>query len=239
MDLPNPPYASDVHAKGWRLELDLGAWERSNSWTLLSESERPFLLMMLWQAWRQLPCGTLPESDVLLSRLAGLDAGRWLALKPRLLSEWFLAADHRYYHPLMIERVKGMLHVRKDASIRQARFRSRSTQIRSRNAMDRNEDIDRWLATLPPERALALRDELAGACAAGHTIVAPLQWLTEVHARWEEAGRVTYRYGEAERARRLAHMPTPETACAESLPDPEESRKFFAELKEQLQQKKS
>lgn len=224
MDLPNPPYPVDINAKGWRLELDYVAWERSDGWTLLSESERPFLMMILLQSWRQVPCGSLPESDLLLCRLAGLDSGQWLELKPRILSGWFLATNHRYYHPLIIERVENMQRVRGDASTRQARFRARDVAARPRNPAQKQQEVDHWLATLPPERAQALSDELVGARSAGQAIVSPGAWLREVNARWDEAGRPVLHYGESERARRLAHVPRPEIAVVESMPREEARR---------------
>lgn len=233
MDLSNPPYPSDVNAKGWRLEIDYLAWERSDGWTLLAESERPFLVMMLLQAWRQQPCGTLPESDLLLCRLAGVDSGQWLQLKQRIMSGWFLAANHRYYHPLLIERVENMLRVRGKASDRQAQFRARDAAARPRSPVKKQQRVDDWLDTLPPERAQMLKDELTGARSAGHSIVSPLAWLQEVNERWNEAGRPVIHYGESERARRLAHARPSEIAVVESMPR-EEARRKFGDLLVQL-----
>ncbi|AYN22257.1 hypothetical protein [Alcaligenes aquatilis] len=237
MNLPNPPYPVDINAKGWRLEVDYVAWERTESWILLVESERPFLMMMLLQSWRQVPCGTLPESDLLLSRLAGVDPGRWLDLKPRLLSGWFLAANRRYYHPLLVERVEYMLRVRGDASARQARFRTRGATTRPRNSTKKQQEVDDWLATLPPDRAQALRDELAGALASGQVIFSQLAWLQEVDARWNEAGRPVPRYGQSECARRLAHVRPPELDIVESVPR-EEARSMCGDLLTQLKERR-
>lgn len=218
MDLPDPPYPSDINAKGWRLEIDYMAWERADCWTLLSEMERPFLVMMLLQSWRQLPCGSLPESDLLMSRLIGVDSEQWLQLKPRILCGWYLAANHRFYHPLMVERVEYMLRVRNGASTRQARSRSRAAATGPRNSTKKQQEVADWLATLPPERAQALQDELVGARAAGQTIVSSFAWLLEVNARWDEAGRPILRYGASERARRMAHTSPLEPTTGESVP---------------------
>lgn len=227
--LPTPPYPTDINAKGWRLEMDYVAWERADSWTLLAEQERPFLVMMILQAWRQVPCGTLPENDLLLSRLAGVDLEQWLQLKPKILSDWYLAVNRRYYHPLLTERVEYMLRVRGDASARQARFRVKDAAARPRNPIKKQQDVDCWLATLPLERAQALSDELSGARSAGQIIVSPLSWLQEVNERWNEVGREVMFYGESERARRLAHTPPHEIAVAESM-SKEEGRSRCGEL---------
>lgn len=238
MDLPNPPYDSDIQAQGWRLEIDYVAWECSDGWTLLSESERPFLVMVLLQSWRQQPCGTLPESDLLLSRLAGVELDKWLDLKPRLLSGWFLAANRRYYHPLMVERVQYMLRVREGASARQARFRARDAAARPRSSANKLQNVDDWLATLPPERAQALNDELIGARSAGQIIVSPFAWLQEINARWNEVGRTVRRYGESERARRLAHTPPPDEIAVDEPVPREEARSLCGDLLMQLKKRR-
>ena len=111
-DLPKPPYPADTDAQGWRCEFDYQKWERSDAWLLLEEGERPFLLMLVLQSWRQVPCSSLPNKPILLARLAGLSLERWTVLSEKILADWFLAGDQRWYHPLLIERVEGMSKVR-------------------------------------------------------------------------------------------------------------------------------
>src|SRR5690554_799188 len=119
-ELPRPPYPTDTDAKGWRFEVDYQSWERTDAWLLLKEDERPFLLMLALQSWRQVPCASLPNKPILLARLAGLSLERWAVVSERILADWFLAGDQRLYHPLLIERVQGMSKVREGGLTRQA-----------------------------------------------------------------------------------------------------------------------
>lgn len=214
-DLPKPPYPSGTDAKGWRFEFDYQSWERTDAWVLLKEDERPFLLMLALQSWRQVPCSSLPNKPILLARLAGLSLERWAVLSERILVDWFLAGDQRLYHPLLVERVEGMVKVREGGLTRQTRFRARAAETPpSATAKKHRLTVDTLLASLPADRAQDLRDELAGAIAAGQSISAPVAWLQEVNARWDEAGKATLHFGEGERARRRAHTPPKEIAVA-------------------------
>jgi hypothetical protein len=213
-DLPKPPYPADSDAKGWRFEFDYQKWERTDAWLLLKEEERPFLLMLVLQSWRQVPCSSLPNKPILQARLAGLSVEQWAELSKRVLADWFLASDQRLYHPLLVERVQGMSKVREGGVTRQTRFRERvggETRPRTKKSQL---TLDAFLSSLPPDRAQDLNDEWNGAIAAGQSIVSPIAWLQEINARWDEAGKVTLRFGEAERARRRAHASATEIALA-------------------------
>jgi len=214
-DLPEPPYPADTDAKGWRFEFDYQKWERSDAWLLLDEDERPFLLMVALQSWRQVPCASLPNKPILQARLASLSVERWAELSNRVLADWFLAGDQRLYHPLLVERVQGMLKIREGGLARQTRFRARVPEASPRALGKKTQlTVDALLASVPADRAQDLSDELAGAIAAGQSIVSPAAWLQEINARWDETGKVTLRFGEAERARRRAHASATEIASA-------------------------
>lgn len=239
-DLPKPPYSADIDAQGWRFEFDYQKWERTDAWLLLEEDERPFLLMLTLQSWRQVPCASLPNKPILLARLAGLSLERWTVLSERALADWFLAGDQRLYHPLLIERVQDMSKVRKGGKVRQARYREGVVEAGPRTIAKKPQlTLDALLAILPADRAQDLRDELNGATAAGQTIVSPVAWLQEVNARWDEAGRVMLHFGEAERARRRAHTSSMNIALAatQSQTDPAETRSMCDSMLKGLKMK--
>ena len=66
--------------------------------------------VLLWCAsWHQVPASSLPDDDAILASLAGYGRGEaallaWSAVKPVALRGFVLAADGRYYHPVIAEK---------------------------------------------------------------------------------------------------------------------------------------
>lgn len=108
---PRPaPYPADTRAKGWHFGLDCQAINRSDSWALQACGVAHGIYLMLFlEAWQQVPCGTLPNDDVAIARLAGIPIELFEQHRRGVMHEWWLADDGRYYHPLVIVQVNEML----------------------------------------------------------------------------------------------------------------------------------
>jgi hypothetical protein len=109
MSLP-VPYPADTRAKGWRFALDVERIELSAGWAIAEDgSVKGSILLLLCEAWRQVPCGTLPSDDETLCALLGAP-GAWFAKhRNALLRDWWLAADGRLYSTILTPQVEEML----------------------------------------------------------------------------------------------------------------------------------
>jgi hypothetical protein len=124
---PPPPYDGDVRAKGWRFELDHERIEQSDTWALAPPELRPWLLMLWMVAWRQSPCGTLPDSDEIIAARIGMDRHQFTTHRAVLMRGWTLCADGRYYHDTIAERVRSMLEARRSEADRKRAWRDRQS----------------------------------------------------------------------------------------------------------------
>ena len=119
------PYPADTRAKGWRFELDLEQIDQSDTWALTPPDLRPWLLMLWASAWRQTPCGSLPDDDALIAVRIGMKANVFSKHKTMLLRGWWKAEDGRLYHETISVRVTEMLAARDKERNRKAEYRKR------------------------------------------------------------------------------------------------------------------
>lgn len=126
MDSIDVPYPADVRAKGWRFELDLEKIEQSDTWALASPDIRPWLLMLWSTAWKQTPCGSLPEGDDLIAARIGMAPKAFSKNRAVMLRGWWKAADGRLYHSTIVGFVLDMMGRRRSEADRKARVRART-----------------------------------------------------------------------------------------------------------------
>lgn len=123
--LAEPPYPADTRAKGWRFELDLERIEQSDTWALAPAELRPWLLMLWAIAWKQVPCGSLPDDDQLIAVRIGMKAAQFAKTRAILMRGWWKAVDGRLYHTTMTTRVLEMMGVKDKERQRKADYRKR------------------------------------------------------------------------------------------------------------------
>jgi hypothetical protein len=119
------PYPTATRAKGWRFELDYEQIEQSDTWALAGPEARPWLLMLWMMAWKQVPCGTLPNEPAVIAAMIGMPAKAWARHGAVLLRGWWLADNGRLYHATLARRVEEMMSRRKSDADRKARERAR------------------------------------------------------------------------------------------------------------------
>ncbi len=88
------------------MPLDVKRLLTSDTWIEASvEPKLGHVLLSLWcEAWHQVPAASLPDNDLVLSRLAMCTLGEWREIKERALAGWELCSDGRYYHPVVAEK---------------------------------------------------------------------------------------------------------------------------------------
>ncbi len=53
---------------------------------------------LLFAAWHEIPAGSLPFSEEILGKMAGISRRRWHKISDVVMAEFMLATDGRYYH---------------------------------------------------------------------------------------------------------------------------------------------
>jgi len=119
------PYPADTRAKGWRFELDHERIEQSDTWALAPSEVKPWLLMLWLSAWRQEPCGSLPNEDELIAVRIGMPMKTFAKVRSKLMRGWWVAEDGRLYHDTVTKRVLEMLAAREAERRRKAEYRQR------------------------------------------------------------------------------------------------------------------
>jgi hypothetical protein len=122
------PYPADTKAKGWRLQLDHERIEQSDTWALATSEVRPWLLMLWLTAWKQVPCGSLPDSDELIAARVGMVQKLFSKHRTILLRGWWRADDGRLYHDVIAEQVIGMLNIKRSEKERKAAYRAKMAE---------------------------------------------------------------------------------------------------------------
>jgi uncharacterized protein YdaU (DUF1376 family) len=78
------------------VQLDADRFLADTDWLTLEEAA--VYGRLLFRAWKQEPTGTLPDDDLMLSRLARVDLSKWQEVKPAVLSLFKLGKDKRWHH---------------------------------------------------------------------------------------------------------------------------------------------
>lgn len=105
--LPKPLIPSNIDLRGFEyMPLDVVRL-RDSDFTALNSAEGFRAGILLWCAsWHQVPAGSLPSDDRVLSNLAGYGrvVKEWEKVKDEALHGWVLCDDGRYYHPVICEK---------------------------------------------------------------------------------------------------------------------------------------
>jgi hypothetical protein len=123
--VPDPAYPAETRAKGWKFTLDYERMEQSDTWALTPPEVRPWLLMLWLTAWKQMPCGTLPNDDTLVAARIGMPAREFAAWRDVLMRGWVLHSDGRLYHATITEQVLSMIEKRQTEAERKKAWRDR------------------------------------------------------------------------------------------------------------------
>jgi len=101
---PEPLVAADVDLRGmpW-MPLDTQRLLDSDLFALATAEEFRAAVVLWCKAWQQVPAGSLPSDDRVLSHLSGTGA-RWPKVKAMATRGFVLCADGRLYHELLAEK---------------------------------------------------------------------------------------------------------------------------------------
>ncbi len=98
------------------LPIEIGKFSKSREWVLFNHVEKVAFINLLLKSWHEVPSASLPDDDVLLMHLSGVGR-KWGKIKEKVLSEWVLASDGRYYHPYVAKRALEAWLIKLNASL--------------------------------------------------------------------------------------------------------------------------
>lgn len=138
MTLPKPPIQNNIDLRSFEfMPLDVVRF-RDSDFTALVEAEAfrsGFLLMCA--SWHQVPAGSLPNDDRILSNLAGFGrvVKEWEKFKDEALHGWVLCDDNRYYHPVVCEKALESWNSKQEYSYKKfsERLRKANGKLDERN----------------------------------------------------------------------------------------------------------
>ena len=132
--LPPPPLPPEVDLRDRRyMPLLVGNLLGSDTWLIASGDEAKAMVTLWARAWHQVPAGSLPDDDRLLSALSGAGA-KWPKLRKVALRGFVKHDDGRLYHPVIVEQARAAWGL-KDAqrarteAARAARHRAAKTDV--------------------------------------------------------------------------------------------------------------
>lgn len=86
-------------------------------------------ILLLLQAWKQVPAGTLPTSDRILARWARVEPEKWASIRGSVLAPFRERADGRLHQPRMIlehRKISAAYERKRDGGVKGAKSRWKS-----------------------------------------------------------------------------------------------------------------
>lgn len=85
------------------MPVDVRRLLTSETWLTATGDEKSAAMTLWLESWHQVPAGSLPDNDRMLSILSQA-GGRWKKVRPAALRGWVKADDGRLYHPVVCEK---------------------------------------------------------------------------------------------------------------------------------------
>ena len=104
MTEPLTTHDCDLRDYVW-MPLDCNRLLTSETWVLGSAEEKVAALTLWMKSWHQVPAGSLPDNDKMLSHMSEAGA-RWPKLRDHALRGWVKCDDGRLYHPVVCEKAR-------------------------------------------------------------------------------------------------------------------------------------
>ena len=123
-DVLPPPYPGNTAVNGFSFGLDYRRIEQSDTWNLAPRKLRPWLLMLWYRAWQQIPAGAFANKDDVIAGNIGMAPAMFKQYRAVLLRGWGQASDGRIYHPVIVEMVRERLRWRAEETARKQAYRA-------------------------------------------------------------------------------------------------------------------
>lgn len=138
-EVPDPPYPADTRTSGWHFRLDCHRVLQSNTWALAIASQwpeaRPWLLMMWFVSWQELPAGSLPNDDQIIAAKLGMSDEMFAGHRSILMRGWYRATDGRLYNKTIAELVLDVISYRVGGAQRVREHRAKRRDVTPCNTL--------------------------------------------------------------------------------------------------------
>lgn len=134
--LPDPPVLAEVDLRRYpTLPLDVQRFRDSDFVALASADEFRAAVLLISAAWHQVPAGSLPSDDRLLSALAKVEMKTWKKIRQGAMRGFRQHSDGRFYHPVLTETV-----IKSWASMQAQKQRTAAATAAKRDRDDQRND---------------------------------------------------------------------------------------------------
>jgi hypothetical protein len=108
--------------------LDYRRIEQSDTWALAPPELRPWLLMLWYRAWQQIPAGAFVDDDEIIAARIGMPLPMFQLHRPVLMRGWTRREDGRLYHPVIVSKVIERVEWRRAEAERKRAYREKMSQ---------------------------------------------------------------------------------------------------------------
>lgn len=116
-ELPEPLVDASVDCRGLPFMPLETTKLRESGLVAISDGDEFKAAVLLWaKSWSEIPAGSLPDDDRILSKAAGYSGSHFSRLKKVALHGWILCSDGRFYHPLICDLAEIAANRRKKRS---------------------------------------------------------------------------------------------------------------------------
>ena len=110
----DPPIlpGTDLRCERW-FNLDIVSLQNSEFIHTANPAEFMAGFLLWTRSFHQVPAGSLPNNEAVLSKLAGgynYQSASWKKIRTMALHGWALCSDNRLYHPMVTDAILEILH---------------------------------------------------------------------------------------------------------------------------------
>jgi hypothetical protein len=134
--LPAPPYPADTSARGFTFSLHPRRIKASDTWALAAPELRPWLLMLWFESWEQIPCGSFPDDPELIAARIGMPLVMFQTHCKVLMRGWRPHSDRRLYHQVVSALVLDRIEWQENEKKRKKEWREKQGVTRMSHGTD-------------------------------------------------------------------------------------------------------
>lgn len=155
MTQPKPLIQSNIDLRSFEfMPLDVVRLRDSDFAALVNAEAFRAGILLISASWHQVPAGSLPNDDRILSNLAGFGrvVKEWKKYKDEAMHGWVLCDDNRYYHKVVCEKAVESWNSKQDYNYKKFAERLRKANGKANEADQvQTPSFDTWINAGMPD----------------------------------------------------------------------------------------